>query len=46
VIEPSIHDLRNLDGPPDADAVVVIDVLRAFSTAAVALDCGPSKFTP
>jgi len=46
VIEPSIHDLRNLDGPPDADAVVVIDVLRAFSTAAVALDCGAVEIYP
>ena len=38
MMEIRIVDLRDLSGPPDADAVVVIDVLRAFSTAAVALD--------
>ena len=46
MIESSIHDLRNLNGPPDADAVVVIDVLRAFSTAAVALDRGALEIYP
>jgi len=44
--EVTIHDLRDLSGPPDADAVVVIDVLRAFSTAAVALDRGVRKIFP
>lgn len=46
VIESSFHDLRDLNGPPDADAVVVIDVLRAFSTAAVALDRGAVEIHP
>jgi len=46
VIESTIHDLRDLDSPPDADAVVVIDVLRAFSTAAVALDRGAVEIYP
>ena len=46
VIETTIHDLRDLCGPPDADAVVVIDVLRAFSTAAVALDRGAVEIYP
>ena len=46
MIESSIHDLRDLNGPPDADAVVVIDVLRAFSTAAVALDRGATEIYP
>ncbi len=42
----SISDLRNLSEAPDADAVVVIDVLRAFSTAAVALDLGAPEIHP
>ena len=46
VIESSLHDLRELQGAPDADAVVVIDVLRAFSTAAVALDRGAVEIYP
>jgi len=46
VIESLIHDLRELNGPPDADAVVVIDVLRAFSTAAVAFDLGVPELCP
>jgi 2-phosphosulfolactate phosphatase len=46
VIETRIEDLRNLSGAPDADAVVVIDVLRAFSTAAVALDRGALEIFP
>ncbi|MEI6278284.1 MAG: 2-phosphosulfolactate phosphatase [Verrucomicrobiae bacterium] len=46
MIETTIEDLRNLSGPPDADAVVVIDVLRAFSTAAVALDGGAVEICP
>ena len=46
VMETRIEDLRDLLGPPDADAVVVIDVLRAFSTAAVALDCGAIEIYP
>jgi 2-phosphosulfolactate phosphatase len=41
-----IEDLRDLTGTPDADAVVVIDVLRAFSTAAVALDRGAVEIYP
>ncbi|MCX6970553.1 MAG: 2-phosphosulfolactate phosphatase [Verrucomicrobia bacterium] len=41
-----IEDLRDLSDPPDADAVVVIDVLRAFSTAAVALDRGAAEIYP
>jgi 2-phosphosulfolactate phosphatase len=41
-----IEDLRDLTGTPDADAVVVIDVLRAFSTAAAALDCGAVEIYP
>lgn len=45
-MESSIHDLRDLRDAPDADAVVVIDVLRAFSTAAVALDRGASEIYP
>ena len=45
-METKIEDLRNLSGPPDADAVVVIDVLRAFSTAAVALDRGAVEIYP
>ena len=46
MIETSIHDLRELNGPPDADAVVVIDVLRAFSTAAAAIDRGALEICP
>lgn len=42
----TIHDLFDLDGVPDADAIVVIDVLRAFSTAAVALDRGAVEIYP
>ncbi|MCK9588887.1 MAG: 2-phosphosulfolactate phosphatase, partial [Terrimicrobiaceae bacterium] len=42
----SIHDLRDLDDAPDADAVVVVDVLRAFSTAAVALARGAIEIYP
>ena len=45
-METRIEDLRNLSGTPDADAVVVIDVLRAFSTAAVALDRGAVEIYP
>lgn len=45
-IETRIEDLRNLTDAPDADAVVVIDVLRAFSTAAVALDRGAREIYP
>ncbi|MEI8387157.1 MAG: 2-phosphosulfolactate phosphatase [Verrucomicrobiota bacterium] len=45
-IETRIEDLRDLQGPPDADAVVVIDVLRAFSTAAVALGRGAVEIYP
>lgn len=40
------EDLALLKGSPDADAVVVVDVLRAFSTAAVALDCGAGVIFP
>jgi len=46
MIETRIEDLRDLQGPPDADAVVVIDVLRAFSTAAVALGRGAVEIYP
>lgn len=46
LMESSIHDLRELKGAPDADAVIVIDVLRAFSTAAVALDGGAREIYP
>ncbi len=46
MIESSIHDLRDLKSAPDADAVVVIDVLRAFSTAAVAIDGGAREIYP
>ena len=46
MIETRIEDLRDLSGPPDADAVVVIDVLRAFSTAAVALGRGAVEIYP
>jgi len=46
MIETKIEDLRSLSGAPDADAVVVIDVLRAFSTAAVALDRGALEIFP
>ena len=46
MMETQIDDLRDLSGPPDADAVVVIDVLRAFSTAAVALDRGALEIYP
>ncbi|TSA29630.1 MAG: 2-phosphosulfolactate phosphatase [Verrucomicrobiaceae bacterium] len=42
----SIRDLRDLSSAPDADAVVVIDVLRAFSTAAVALNRGAPEIYP
>ena len=45
-METQIDDLRDLSGPPDADAVVVIDVLRAFSTAAVTLDRGALEIYP
>ena len=45
-METQIEDLQDLSGPPDADAVVVIDVLRAFSTAAVALDRGAVEIYP
>jgi len=45
-METLIEDLRDLSGSPDADAVVVIDVLRAFSTAAVALDRGAVEIFP
>lgn len=44
--ETRIEDLRDLCGPPDADAVVVIDVLRAFSTAAVAIARGAVEIYP
>ena len=46
MIESRIEDLRDLTGPPDTDAVVVIDVLRAFSTAAVALGRGAVEIYP
>ena len=46
MIKSSIHDLRDLSGPPDADAVVVIDVLRAFSTAAAAFHRGAVAIYP
>ena len=46
MIETQIEDLRDLSATPDADAVVVIDVLRAFSTAAVALDRGAVGIYP
>lgn len=46
MIETRIEDLRNLSDAPDADAVVVIDVLRAFSTAAVALARGAIEIYP
>ncbi len=46
MIETCIEDLANLKAAPDADAVVVIDVLRAFSTAAVALDRGAAEIFP
>ncbi len=46
MVETSFHDLRRLRGAPDADAIVVIDVLRAFSTAAVALDQGALEIFP
>lgn len=42
----TIEDLRGLSAAPDADVVVVIDVLRAFSTAAVALDRGAVEIYP
>ena len=45
-METRIEDLRDLKAAPDADAVVVIDVLRAFSTAAVALDRGAREIYP
>lgn len=45
-METKILDLRELSGPPDADAVVILDVLRAFSTAAVALGCGAVEIYP
>jgi 2-phosphosulfolactate phosphatase len=45
-METCIEDLTQLAGAPDADAVVVIDVLRAFSTAAVALDRGVLEIYP
>jgi 2-phosphosulfolactate phosphatase len=45
-METPIEDLRDLSGAPDADAVVIIDVLRAFSTAAVALDRGALGISP
>ena len=45
-METYIEDLTQLAGAPDADAVVVIDVLRAFSTAAVALDRGVLEIYP
>ena len=41
-----IEDLLGLSGAPDADAVVVIDVLRAFSTAAVAFRRGVPEIHP
>jgi 2-phosphosulfolactate phosphatase len=46
MMEIRIEDLANLTSSPDADAVVVIDVLRAFSTAAVALDRGAIEIYP
>jgi 2-phosphosulfolactate phosphatase len=46
MMDTQIVDLRDLSGPPDADAVVVIDVLRAFSTAAVALGRGAVEIFP
>ncbi len=46
VPETKVFDLRQLAGSPDADAVVVIDVLRAFSTAPVAFDRGAQKIYP
>ena len=46
MIETRIEDLRDLSDAPDADAVVVIDVLRAFSTAAVALGRGAVEIYP
>jgi len=46
MIKTRIEDLANLTSSPDADAVVVIDVLRAFSTAAVALDRGVLEIYP
>ena len=46
VIESTIHDLRDIKDTPDADAVVVIDVLRAFSTAAVAISRGAVEIFP
>jgi 2-phosphosulfolactate phosphatase len=46
MIETRIHDLRDLSETPNADAVVVIDVLRAFSTAAVAMDRGAIEIYP
>lgn len=46
MIETRIEDLRDLSGPPNADAVVVIDVLRAFSTAAVAFGRGAAEIYP
>ena len=45
-METRIEDLRALTDAPDADAVVVIDVLRAFSTAAVALNRGAVEIYP
>jgi 2-phosphosulfolactate phosphatase len=44
--ETSMEDLRDLSAAPDADAVVVIDVLRAFSTAAVAFGRGAREIFP
>ncbi|MEI8309290.1 MAG: 2-phosphosulfolactate phosphatase, partial [Verrucomicrobiota bacterium] len=46
MLEVAIRDLRDLSDAPDADAAVVIDVLRAFSTAAVALDRGAVEIYP
>jgi len=46
VLETKVFDLRQLAAAPDADAVVVIDVLRAFSTAAVAFDRGVRQIFP
>lgn len=45
-METRIVDLRDLSGAPDADVVVVVDVLRAFSTAAVVLDRGALEIYP
>ena len=45
-METRIEDLRNLSDAPDADAVVVLDVLRAFSTAAVAFARGAVEIFP